>query len=66
MFKGKVPTTATVETYSDVTKTTFTYEVGSKKFVAVVDYNVTSKAGKIVEMNPVQEGVTAVSVQTKQ
>lgn len=66
MFKGKLPTTATVETYSDVTKTTFTYEVGNKRFVAVVDYNMTSKAGKIVEMNPVQEGVTAVSVQTRQ
>ena len=66
MLKGKLPTTATVETYPDVTKSIFTYEVGSKKFVAVVDYNTTSKAAKIVEMNPVQEGVTAVSVQTRQ
>lgn len=66
MLKGKVPSSATVEHYSDVVKTTFTYEVGSKRFVAVVDYNSTAKAGKIIEMNPVQEGVTAVSVETRQ
>lgn len=66
MFKGKVPTTATVEQYFDVVKTTFNYEISSKKFVAVVDFNTTSKTGKIIEMSPVQENVVAVTVETKE
>ena len=34
--------------------------------MAVVDYNITSKSGKIIEMNPVEENVVAVSVETKE
>jgi hypothetical protein len=66
MFKGKIPTTTTVEQYFDVMKTTFTYEISTKKFVAVVDYNITSKTGKIIEMSPVQDNVVAVSVETQE
>lgn len=64
IFKGKLPTSATVENYTDVVKTTFAYEISNKKFIAVVDYNLTIKSGKIIEMSPVQENVVAVTVET--
>jgi hypothetical protein len=47
-------------------KTTFHYDIGSKKFIALIDYNTTSKSGKIIEMSPVQNDFIPVSVQTNQ
>jgi hypothetical protein len=47
-------------------KTTFHYDIGSKKFIALIDYNITSKNGKIIEMSPVQDDFIPVSVQTNE
>ena len=66
IFRGKIPTSVIVEEYAELVKTTFNFEIGSKKFVAVIDYNTTSKSGKIIEMSPVQENVVAVIVETKE
>jgi hypothetical protein len=64
VFKGKIPTSVSVEQFSETIKTTYNYEISSKKFVAIVDYNTTSKTGKVIEMNPVQENVVPISVET--
>lgn len=54
IFKGKTPSSTVIEQFTDVIKTTFNYEIGAKKFVAVVDYNILTSTPKILEMNPVQ------------
>ena len=54
IFKGKTPSSTVIEQFTEIIKTTFNYEIGAKKFVAVVDYNTLTSTAKILEMNPVQ------------
>lgn len=48
IFKGKTPSSTVIEAFTDVIKTTFNYDIGAKKFVAVVDYNTLTSTAKIL------------------
>lgn len=48
IFKGKTPSSTVIQQFTDVVKTTFNYEIGTKKFVAVVDYNTLTSTAKIL------------------
>lgn len=48
IFKGKTPSITVIEQFTDVIKTTFSYEIGSKKFIAIVDYNTLTSTAKII------------------
>lgn len=55
MFKNKTPNSTTIESHNSVDLITYNYEVGNKKFIAVVQYDKkTPENTKIVEVSPVE------------
>ena len=48
-----MPTTTTVENFETVQIITFSYIIGDKTFVAVVQYNKDTKDVKIIEVSPI-------------
>jgi hypothetical protein len=53
IFKNKVPKTTTVENFETVQIITYSYEIGDKTFVAVVQFDKDNNNVNIIEVSPV-------------
>jgi hypothetical protein len=66
MFKNKVPNLTAIASYQNVDLITFNYEVGPKKFIAVVSYDkINNNNTSIVEVNPIEVTTPVTFVQTQ-
>lgn len=55
ILKNKIPVSTVIESFNTVDVITYNYEVGTKKFIAVVHFDkVTQENTKVIEMSPIE------------